>query len=124
MPQITFKGDDDFYQPPTYESLRCDVSEDVSINQARHKVFDKFVSDPLFYTDPKLRSDFCDRCAIDHVLSDEEADVKISILDKFANDEKWQQSEFVNENKAKIYQIISCYERIFMEHSKTRIKRW
>lgn len=107
LPQITFKGDDDFSQPPTYESLRCDVSEDESINQARHKVFDKFVSDPLFYTDPKLRSDFCDRWAIDHVLSDEEADVKIAILDKFANDEKWQQSEFVNENKAKIYQNVN-----------------
>lgn len=76
----------------------------VSINQYRQQVIDKLSSSREFspnYEGNKYNVE----SGIIYVETQENADAKIALLDKFTNDKKWRDSKFIQENIGYLFQF-------------------
>ena len=102
LSQITFKGED--YIPPK-EPYFEPLYKKAGITGFMQKVYDKYASDPALYQDKKIRGNINEIIFAD---SDKKAEAKIELLDKFANDEKWQNNEFIQQNKVLFLKSTTC----------------
>ena len=98
LSQITFKGKkkDSFIDKFDLKGL--------PINQYRQQVIDKLSSSREF--SPNYEGNKYDvECGIIYVETQEIADAKIELLDKYTNDKKWQNSKFIQENIGHLFKF-------------------
>lgn len=104
LSQITFKGKKDSLFAELFP-INDGFVKDPVVNQCRQQVIDKLASCREFspdYQGHRLNLEL----GVANVKTQEIADAKIALLDKFTNDKKWQNSKFIQENIGHLFVFV------------------
>ena len=104
LSQITFKGKKDSLFAELFP-INDGFVKDTVVNQCRQQVIDKLASCREFspdYQGHRLNL----QLGVTNVKTQEIADAKIALLDKFTNDKKWQNSKFIQENIGHLFVFV------------------
>lgn len=96
FPQITFKGEQSSSIPKFY-LINDGFTKDSQVSQRRQQVIDKLSSVKELPLNFEQNRGFFQQ-GINSVQTQESADAKIALIDKYFNDKKWQNSNFIQEN--------------------------